>query len=209
MSFDVKKALLHDTELAIRTINRRLESYGKHSFVPPVSKTGNKMHTYQYEDILNKIAHVVMRADRNLKSPVLGTKGEYVQISRSKDVINELSKQYSVLKKIAEQIPTFKDELDKARGVGGNNKPLSRKEGIKEMQLETFAKKFKTIEYFLDNSDPVEWEKIDPQIIELLKPFRSPQKGGTRSGLVSPSDFKALQDYLEKDINFSKILSLL
>lgn len=200
----------HDTELIVRGLNRRLESYGKRMYHPDYIKDNTQIHLTQYTKlesrlyaILNKIPTPVrITGPKGNEKPtpvkLTGLKGKdagaYIQISRSKESLDALRPYMNELRQLLDKTPTWQEALDNASAQAGRKLP--RKEAIKEIERESTIEKLSDYQEFLADSENV-WD-TDPQLTELLKPFRGAKKGGTRQpGVpVAQSDIEALINYL-------------
>lgn len=182
----------HDTELLIRGLNRRLESYGKRMYHPEYLKDNETIHLSQYTELETKVYSILKRIPTPVK--LTGMKGDYIQISRSKEVIKLLKPYMNDLKTLLNATPTWQDLIKNASFQAGRK--LTRKEAIKEIENESDIRKLSDFQEFLADSEKV-WD-TDPQLTKLLEPFRGPRKGGTRQpGVpVAQSDVDALKNYL-------------
>lgn len=194
------KEMYHETELTIRAINRRLESYGKIEYTPAFSREGEKSHLEQYNVLESKVYSLFSTLafrdeDGNYRRDIVGRKGNYIQISRSKDTLRELYPYLESLKQIVEQTPTWQETLKQAELEEGRK--LTRKEKIEAVKKMSTIRKIENLQEFLGDS-----ENVDPNdhiLQDLLRPFRGARKGGTRQKgeKVSQADFDALVDYVK------------
>lgn len=194
----------HDTEIKIRAINRRLESYGKHMYHPVfLEDQSETRHLNQYDEIVTRLQSIVEKVPTPVRTlpngklsgiNIMGHKGNYIQISRSKEVISALTPYINELQTILDQTPTWQDLMKSASQQAGRK--LNRKEALKELEQESDIARLSVFKLFLAESEGV-FE--DTELTELLKPFRSVSKGGTRPAnldKVAQSDIDALETYL-------------
>lgn len=192
---DIIEQRRHNAELVIRGLNRRLESWGKVLYTPAYYKDRNMTtHLEQYNELVNKL-YTVFHA--NYISPgsdnIIGRKGEFIQISRGKDSIDALLPIIDELQKILDTTQTWQEAKDEASKQAGRK--LTRKEALSAIKVTSTIMRMGSIKQFLGESEKV--GSFDQTLEDLLKPFRSPSKGGTRRGPnVAQSDFDALASYL-------------
>lgn len=203
---DVKQQEMHNTELLIRAINRRLESYGKVMYTPEYSQ--EKSHLEQYNDLEKKIYAMFARngyltstfsngqLSTSVSNHMVGRKGNYIQISRSKAVIEELITLQSEMQAIVNSTLTWQELQQTAEREAG--KKLSRKEKNEMILRLSTIKKIESMIEFLGESENA--DVTDSKLQDLLKPFRGVSKGGTRQKgqKVAQSDWDALVDYLKQ-----------
>lgn len=203
---DVKQQEMHNTELLIRAINRRLESYGKVMYTPEYSQEAT--HLEHYNDLEKKIYAMFARngyltstfsngqLSTSVSDNMVGQKGNYIQISRSKAVIEELITLQSEMKAIVDATPTWQELQQTAEREAGRK--LSRKEKNEMILRLSTIKKIESMVEFLGESENA--DVTDSKLQDLLKPFRGSAKGGTRQRgqRVAQSDWDALVDYLKQ-----------
>ena len=201
---DVKQAEIHNTELLVRAINRRLESYGKVMYRPEYSNSD--VHLEQYTELENRVYGFLMKrfmtfyTDENgytrskLRDNITGRKGTYIQISRSREFLEDLIPYQNELRQIVALTPTWQQLQEQAEQEAG--KKLTRKEKVEMIKRMSTIKKVMSMTTFLGESDSV--DETDVVLAQLLMPFRSKSKGGTREKgqKVSQADWDALFDYL-------------
>lgn len=187
---DISKMLSHDVELTIRGINRRLESYGKIIYTPAYAKKGG-VHLSQYNEIMTELRSILIRVRGN--ENILGKKGDYVLISRSKETIEKLKPHLQELKDLYNKIPSF--QKTKERIQRENGRKMKRSEILDYMKRESDVETLSDYITILGLSDQIEF---DSELNELIKPFRGIEKGGTRKkGEPVPQEaVDALIDYI-------------
>lgn len=202
---DVKKQETHNTELLVRAINRRLESYGKVMYRPGYSKNED-VHLEQYNELENRVygflrsRFMTFYTDTDgltktkLRDNITGRKGTYIQISRSKEFLEDLIPYQNEMRQILALTPTWQQLQEQAEQETG--KKLTRKEKVEMIKRMSTVKKILSMTSFLGESESV--DETDVVLTQLLMPFRSRAKGGTRKKdqNVSQSDWDALFDYL-------------
>lgn len=204
-----KDEQLHNTELLIRAINRRLEKYGQVMYTPEYLQSNKLQHTEQYKELENKVFYMLRTSglyefekkpngygfNYKVREGVVGKKGTYIQISRSKDVIESLVGFQQNLKKVVDTTPTWQELLDSTEYEVGHK--LSRKEKIEVIKRISTIKSLSNLEEVLGQSGDL--DVSDNKLQELLKPFRGVNKGGTRlkGQKVSSNDWSALMNYLK------------
>ena len=203
---DVKQQEMHNTELLIRALNRRLESYGKIMYTPEYSQ--ETTHIEQYNALEKKIYAMFARngyltstfsngqLSTSVSDNMVGQKGNYIQISRSKAVLEELITLQSEMKAIVDTTPTWQELQQTAERETGRK--LTRKEKNEMILRLSTIKKIESMVEFLGESENA--DVTDSKLQDLLKPFRSASKGGTRQKgqKVAQSDWDALVDYLKQ-----------
>lgn len=203
---DVKKQEIHKTELLVRTLNRRLESYGKVMYTPDFSS--DITHLEQYNVLEKKIYAMLASGgfittsysngnlNTNIRDHIVGAKGTYIQISRSKDNLESLISLQSEMQTIINATPTWQELQQIAELESG--KKLKRKEKLEMIKRMSTIMKIETMVEFLGESENVDIN--DSKLFELLKPFRNIKKGGTRQRgqRVSQADWDALVEYLKQ-----------
>lgn len=202
---DVKQQEMHNTELLIRALNRRLESYGKVMYTPEYSQ--DITHLEQYNDLEKKIYAMFARNGyltfsngqfgNSVSADMIGRKGDYIQISRSKAVIEELITLQTEMQAIVNSTPTWQELQQTAERESGRK--LTRKEKNEMIKRLSTIKKIESLVEFLGESEKV--DVTDSKLQDLLKPFRGASKGGTRpkGQKVAQSDWEALVDYLKQE----------
>lgn len=187
---DISQMLSHDVELTIRGINRRLESYGKIMYQPAYIKEGN-VHLTKYDEILTELRSIVMRVRDNKN--ILGAKGNYVQISRSKKTIDDLKPYLDELKDLYNRIPSFQETKERIQQENGRK--MKRTEILDVLKRESDIENLSDYITILGMSDQIGY---DSELAELIKPFRGEAKGGTRKkGEPVPQEaVNALIEYL-------------
>lgn len=203
-----KEQQLHETELLIRAVNRRLESYGKRMYVPDYHKANSEpIHIEQYKELENRVYSLLRSSDfveyvntnnglrSQIKTGTVGQKGNYIQLSRSKENLELFINHKQDLQKIIDLTPTWGDLLKQTELEAGYK--LTRNEKLEMIYRMSTIKRLGNLEEFLGESGDVEIK--DNKLHELLKPFRRPKKGGTRlkGQTVSQSDWDALMQYLQ------------
>lgn len=203
---DVKQQEMHNTELLIRALNRRLESYGKIMYTPEFSQ--ETTHIEQYNDLEKKIYAMFARngyltstfsngqLSTSVSNNMVGQKGNYIQISRSKAVLEELITLQSEMKAIVDTTPTWQELQQTAERETGRK--LTRKEKNEMILRLSTIKKIESMVEFLGESENV--DATDSKLQDLLKPFRGTSKGGTRQKgqKASQSDWDSLVAYLKQ-----------
>lgn len=203
---DVKQQEMHNTELLIRALNRRLESYGKVMYTPEYSQEST--HLEQYNDLEKKIYAMFARngyltstffngqLSNTVSDNMVGRKGNYIQISRSKAVLEELITLQSEMQAIVNSTPTWQELQQTAEREAGRK--LTRKEKNEMIMRMSTIKKIESMVEFLGESENA--DVADSKLQDLLKPFRGSSKGGTRpkGQKVAQSDWEALVDYLKQ-----------
>lgn len=201
---DVRQQEIHNTELLVRAINRRLESYGKVMYKPEYSNS--EVHLEQYNELENKVygflrsRFMTFYTDTDgmtkskLRDNISLRKGTYIQISRSKEFLEDLIPYQNEMKQIIDLTPTWQQLQEQAEQEAG--KKLTRKEKVEMIKKMSTIKKVLSMTTFLGESDNV--DESDTVLTQLLMPFRSRAKGGTREKgqKVSQSDWDALFNYL-------------
>lgn len=201
---DVKQQEMHNTELLIRALNRRLESYGKIMYTPEYSQ--KITHLEQYNDLEKKIYAMFARNGYltfsngqfgiSASDNMIGRKGDYIQISRSKAVLEELITLQSEMQAIVNSTPTWQELQQVAEREAGTK--LTRKEKVEMIKRLSNIKKIESMVEFLGESENA--DVADSKLQDLLKPFRGVSKGGTRQRgqRVAQSDWNTLVDYLKE-----------
>lgn len=203
---DVKQQEMHNTELLIRALNRRLETYGKIMYTPEYSH--ETTHLEQYNDLEKKIYAMFARNgylnstfskgkfSHTVSNHMIGRKGNYIQITRSKAVLEELITLQSEMQAIVNSTPTWQELQEEAERESGRK--LTRKEKYEVIKRISTIKKIEALVEFLGESNPEDC--TDSKLQELLKPFRGVSKGGTRQKgqIVAQTDWDALVDYLKQ-----------
>ena len=202
---DVRQEEIHNTELLVRAINRRLESYGKVMYRPEYSKNAD-VHLEQYNELENRVygflrsRFMTFYTDTDgltktkLRDNITGRKGTYIQISRSKEFLEDLIPYQNEMRQILALTPTWQQLQEQAEQEAG--KKLTRKEKVEMIKRMSTVKKILSMTSFLGESESV--DESDVVLTQLLMPFRSMSKGGTRDKgqKVSQADWDALFDYL-------------
>lgn len=203
---DVRQEEIHNTELLVRAINRRLESYGKVMYRPVYSKKNEEVHLEQYNELENRVYNFLRSrfmtfytdtdglTKTKLRDNITGRKGTYIQISRSKEFIEDLIPYQNEMRQIIALTPTWQQLQEQAEQEAG--KKLTRKEKVEMIKRMSTVKKILSMTSFLGESESV--DESDIVLTQLLMPFRSRAKGGTRDKgqKVSQSDWDALFNYL-------------
>ena len=203
---DVKKQEIHKTELLVRALNRRLESYGKVMYTPEYST--DITHLEQYNVLEKKIYAMLAtngfittsyangNVNTNIRDNIVGAKGTYIQISRSKDNLESLISLQSEMQTIINATPTWQELQQIAELETG--KKLKRKEKLEMIKRMSTIMKIESMVEFLGESENVDVN--DSKLFELLKPFRNYKKGGTRQKRqrVSQADWDMLVEYLKQ-----------
>lgn len=201
---DVKQQEMHNTELLIRALNRRLESYGKIMYTPEYSQ--ELTHLEQYNDLEKKIYAMFSRNryltfsngqfGKSVSDNMIGRKGDYIQISRSKAVIEDLITLQSEMQVIVDTTPTWQELQQTAERDAGRK--LTRKEKNEMILRLSTIKKIESLVEFLGESEQA--DVTDSKLQDLLKPFRGASKGGTRQKgqKTAQADWDALIDYLKE-----------
>lgn len=202
---DVRQEEIHNTELLVRAINRRLESYGKVMYRPVYSKN-EEVHLEQYNELENRVYSFLRSrfmtfytdtdglTKTKLRDNITGRKGTYIQISRSKEFIEDLIPYQNEMRQIIALTPTWQQLQEQAEQEAG--KKLTRKEKVEMIKRMSTVKKILSMTSFLGESESV--DESDIVLTQLLMPFRSRAKGGTRDKgqKVSQADWDALFNYL-------------
>ena len=201
---DVKQQEMHNTELLVRALNRRLESYGKIMYTPEYSQ--ETTHLEQYNDLEKKIYSMFARNGyltfsngqfgTSVSSEMIGRKGDYIQISRSKAVLEELITLQSEMQSIVNSTPTWQELQHVAEREAGTK--LTRKEKVEMIKRLSTIKKIESMVEYLGESENA--DVADSKLQDLLKPFRGASKGGTRQNgqKVAQTDCDALVNYLKQ-----------
>lgn len=205
-----KEQQLHETELLIRSVNRRLESYGKRMYVPDYHKSNScSVHIEQYKELENRVYSLLKSSDfveyvntnnrlsSQIKTGIVGSKGNYIQLSRSKENLELFITHKQDLQRIIDLTPTWQELLNQTELEAGHK--LKRKEKLEMIYRMSTIKRVTNLEQFLGESDNVEVK--DSKLSELLRPFRGAKKGGVRlkGQTVSQSDWDALMQYLRSN----------
>lgn len=160
---------LHPIELIVRGINRRFESYGKIK-VKSMLDLDDTLHLSEYTTLHNKL-YKLNRKYRNLNlHEYIRVKGDYIQISRSKESLKVFNIISTELNEILKDTPTYQDAINKIK----KEENVKTNKVAKEILIEnTQVTNALNDSAFLD-------ELYEASNEEVLNVFRGVEKGGLR-----------------------------